>query len=352
MSAPSVSYIAERVDFVVESGSIDRANSIVRNVRVVGSRSKNGRKYPVPVLEKHLELYAAPVNVGHHRHPITGMPVEVPPYDKFGRLLEPRVRDSGIHAHLKYNPKHVFAEPFLWACENDQKAYSFSPFKQVKWLPQLDKDGDRVAESILNVVSVDIVDTGGTTSGIFESFVKDSEWVNEMAAPDAEKVAASLETDGAWVAFLTDLFAKAKSLGQATKDTIISLVGAAMSGAAEPPADGADAAAIAPAMESLRRMGKIGKWAAAKLDALFVTEANAKRLKWANDLMTTEQLPDALKSDLFTELVAEHMGNEARAKQLIAERKQLGGDKKQPVSSDRKGGAKTVKELVDGYVVG
>lgn len=362
MGAPScTSFVAESESIVFEAGSIDRVKGLVRNVRVCGPRSKNGRKYPLPVMERSLSLYAAPSYIGHHFDPHSGLPIEPPTDKKFGRMIDPRSNSGGIVADYKFNPEHAFAKPFLWAAENDPKEYCFSPIKRVRWeagadgRPRLDSDGDQVAESILDIASVDVVSAGGTTSSIFESLNKPT-WAFEMAAPDAQKIADSLETDGAWIAFLTDLFAKMKGLSQPTKDAISAMMAAAMAGSTDAavPAEGADAAALAPAMESLRRFGPVGRWAAKRLDALFVAEAATKRNDWAAALIKSEGVAEGLITPLFTSMVAESFGNDARAKEIIADRKKLGtpaGGGKGGQTSDRTG-VKTVAELVAGYVAG
>lgn len=343
-------FVAERFVFG-KPASIDREKGIVRGVRVLNAESRNDRVYPEPVLRAALKLYAnLPVNVGHHYNPATMLPVEVPPPDRFGRLgPEPVIESGGITAdYLQFNPKHPFAEQFLWACEHQPDLYSFSPLHRVKWAQKRDGKDRLVAESILEAASADIVSDGGTTSTIFESRTK---WAAEMAL-DPEKIVGELESDGAIIAFLTDLFAKLKPSSQATKDMIVSLVGAAMSGATEPPADSADAAAAAPAMESLRRMGKVGKWAAERIDALFAAEALKRRKDWAQGLIKTEAVAESLVTPLFVEMVAESFGNEARAKEIIADRKRLATGTGRAAQTSDRAGAKSVKDLVDGYTVG
>ena len=349
MGAPQ--FVAERFSFG-KPVSIDREKGIVTGVRIVNVESRNDRVYPEAVLARDAKVYSElPVNVGHHYNPSTMLPVEVPPADRFGRLSKVvTFADGGLTAeHLKFNPKHPFAEPFIWACENDPSLYSFSPLHRVKWLPQRDAKGRLVAESILEGASVDIVSDGGTTSSIFESRT----WVGEMV--DAEKIAGELETDGAWIAFLTDLFAKMKGLAQATKDTIAALVASAMAGSTEAavPADGTDPAAAAPAMEALRRMGPVGKWAANRIDRAFVAESAKKRETWAAEFIKSAAVPESLVTPTFASLVAESYGNEARAKELCDDRKKLsvpaGGTK--PQTTDR-AGQKSIKDLVDGYAAG
>lgn len=342
------SFVVERFAFTRPT-SIDREKGIVYGVRVLNAESKNARTYPEPVRAKAVQLYVAPCNLGHHYDPVTMIPVEAPPEKRFGRHTNPRVADGGIVTDFRFNPEHSFAKPFLWNVEHDPDALCFSHLARVQWHPKRDDKGRLVAESILEVASIDLVTDGGTTDGIFES----RNWTLEMAAPDAEKIVSALETDGAAIAFLTDLFAKLKLSSQSTKDMVVSLVTAAMSGASEAPPEGADAAAAMPAMETLRRMGKIGQWAAAKLDAFFVAESAKKRSEWAANLIKTEQVPDALVTPLFASMVAESYGNDARAKEIIADRKKLGaGATGAGAKSSDRASAKSIEELVNGYTIG
>lgn len=346
-------FVAERFGFT-KPKSIDREKGFVYGVRVLNTESRNDRVYPEAVSARAVEMYTAPCNIGHHFDPKTMLPLEPDPLKRFGRHLNPRAEAGGIVTDFRYNVEHEFAKPFGWAVENDPESLCFSHLARVQWQQKRDGKNRLVAESILEVASVDVVCDGGTTSGVFESyFRKQPKWTAEMLDP--EKIVSELETDGAMIAFLTDLFAKLKPSSQSTKDMVISLVTAAMSGAAEPPADEAtDAAAIAPAMESLRRFGPVGKWAAKRLDALFVAEAAKKRETWAQSFIKAAQVPDAAVTPLFVTLVAESMGNDARAKELCDERKQLPvyTGKRDAITSDRASGAKSVADLTAGYVTG
>jgi hypothetical protein len=144
---------------------------------------------------------------------------------------------------------------------------------------------------------------------------------------DAAKIAGELETPGATLDFLTQLFAALDlaALEQPMKDAIMSLVSSAMAEAPpEPPADAADPAAVVPALEFLRRVGgKPGRWAAEQLDRFFAAEHARKRAAWADGLIKAEQVPAGVVTPLFVAQVAESYGNEARAKELIADRKAL-----------------------------
>lgn len=345
-------YVSEALAFSAPE-SIDREKGIVRGVRVLNTTSRNRRTYPEAVLRAAVDKYAARCNLGHHRHPVTGVPVEAPPEKRFGRHAAPRIVSGGVSTDFHFNPEHPYAKPFLWAAENDPGSVCFSPLHNCEW--SVEAGGQRTARAVLEVASVDLVTDGGTTFGVFESYSAEA----AMAA-DPKAIAGDLETPGAWLAFLTDLFAEMKGLDQSTKDTIRAMVNAALDGAGPDPA--VDPAAVPAVMESLRRFGKAGRWAAEQLDRLLTAERLAQRRKWADDLIAAEQVPAAVVTPLFVETVAESFGNEARAKELIADRKRLapagggtggtGGGSGQPQGSPAGGGKKSVKELVAEYTAG
>jgi hypothetical protein len=324
MTPGRVSYTAERLALALAPGTtVDREKGVISGVRVVGPSSRNGRKYPPAVLAQSAALFAAPVNVGHHFHPETFLPLPVPPEQRFGRIEAPRPAADGVSADLRFNPRHPFADPFCWAAEHDPKQFSFSPLMKVRWAKDADADGDRVAESILEVASVDIVSDGGTTSTIFESaYVTEA----KAMAADAASIAGELETPGAILDFVTTLFAelKSKDIPQPMRDAILTAVTSALAGGPdEAPADATDPAAVAPALEFLRRLGKRGRWAAETVDRHLTEKAVAARREWADALIKAEKVPAELVTPVFVTTVVESYGNEARAKELIADRKAL-----------------------------
>lgn len=166
------SWVCELLTLQVDPARrVDRARGVVPNVRVCGPSSPSwGRRYPVGVLTEAVAKFAAVVNIGHHFDYVAGQPIPVPPDKVFGKIEGPRISGDGVNGDLRYNQGHGFASPFLWACESDPTTYSFSPLMRVQFAKQKDKDGMLVAERIVEVLSVDVVDLGGTTSSVFESW--------------------------------------------------------------------------------------------------------------------------------------------------------------------------------------
>ncbi|WP_439627628.1 hypothetical protein [Gemmata sp.] len=168
----STSWVSERLSLAAPAGAVDRVRGIVRNVRLVGPVSVSwGRRYPTHVLAAAVSKFAGvPSNLDHSFDYQRGQPIPVPPEKVFGRILEPRVHGDGLQGDLHFNVAHGFAAPFAWACENEPTAYSFSPLMNVRWQRERDRDGFLVAAEIVQVLSVDVVDKGGTTESVFESW--------------------------------------------------------------------------------------------------------------------------------------------------------------------------------------
>lgn len=250
-------FVCERFALSAPAGSVDRAAGVVRNVRVIGPRSRNGRKYPPAVTARHAALFdGAAVNLGHHFEARTGLPAEVPPQARFGRLANPRAANGGVVADLMFNPKHPFAESFAWAVTNAPEMYSFSALQRVRWQKARDADGDQVAEAILEVSSVDLVCDGATTSSVFESFTREAN--GSMFPVDPAEVAKKLTGPGMTIGFVVDLL-NAVDLDDAGWALVLNALagftppGATATATAANPA--LDAAIDGAAAESRRRVG-------------------------------------------------------------------------------------------------
>ncbi len=143
---------------------LDRADAVIRGVKLLGLTSKNGREYPPAVLERARVLYeAAKVNVNHPKgHPSAPRDYQ----DRIGVIRSVEVRaGEGLFGDLHYNPKHVLAEQLAWDAEHAPENVGFS--HNVK--ARTSRRGEAViVEEILAVNSVDLVADPATTSGLFE----------------------------------------------------------------------------------------------------------------------------------------------------------------------------------------
>jgi hypothetical protein len=327
-------YVTERYAVALTADSrIDREKGVVYGVRIVNVVSENRRKYPSAVLARDAKKYdGRVVNVGHRKRPDD----YDDPTPKFGVLREVRPAGdrTGLDADCHFNPKHPFAEPFLWACEHNPGLYAFSPHHLVRWAAQLDADGCRVAESIEDVASVDIVSVGGTTKSVFEALGDSTMTPAEVAATVTD--AAGLET------WLKEFIGAVTTVDAAGKTAALE---AALSTLQEP--EPTDPVA---AMESLKRRGGVGRWAAGKLDGYFTKEAHDAARTKALQLCKEGGLKDEQITDVFLEVVTEARTDD-QAKARIAERKQLLAGTPKPPSPPRTttpgtGAKKSVDDIV------
>jgi hypothetical protein len=144
---------------------VDRQSGVIRGVKVLGLKSRNGRTYLPDALIQAASLYeGAKVNVNHVRTAPFG-PRDY--RDRIGviRNVQSR-RDEGLFADFHFNPKHALSEQLLWDAEHAPENVGFSHNVQAR----TSRRGDEVVvEAILGVESVDLVADPATTQGLFES---------------------------------------------------------------------------------------------------------------------------------------------------------------------------------------
>lgn len=138
-------------------------SNTIKGVKIIGTESLNGRRYPIEVLEKCYKLYeGALVNINHK------LGAEGRDYtDRIGRVVNVRCESDGLYGDLVYNPHHRDAKSLEWWAENDQNAVGLSHMAQVrsKWTPE----GVEEVTDIVKVESVDLVANPATTKGLMES---------------------------------------------------------------------------------------------------------------------------------------------------------------------------------------
>lgn len=142
-----------------------KGGCLIEGVKILGTMSRNGREYPLSVIQKAAQLYeGAPVNLDH---PKKGQ-VDREYNERFGRLNNIQVKADGLYGDLKFNPHHPLAESFRWWADNDPHAVGLSHNAQAKVVEGNFGNPDRVAE-IFSVESVDLVADPATTTGLLES---------------------------------------------------------------------------------------------------------------------------------------------------------------------------------------
>ncbi len=142
---------------------VDRQAAVLRGVKILGLRSRNGRRYLPEALSAAARLYeGVRVNVDHAENPAQA----VRRYrDRLGLLRQVRAEADGLYGDLHYNPKHALAEQLLWDAEHAPGNVGLSHHVQAR---AARRDGELVVEAILEVYSVDLVAEPATTNGLFE----------------------------------------------------------------------------------------------------------------------------------------------------------------------------------------
>jgi len=144
---------------------VDRKAGVIRGVKILGMKSRNGRTYLPEALSQAARLYEdAKVNVNHPR----GNPSGPRNYqDRIGVIRNVSARPGeGLFADFHFNPKHGLAEQLVWDAEHAPQNVGFSHNVQARTA----RRGDQlVVEAITKVQSVDLVADPATTHGLFES---------------------------------------------------------------------------------------------------------------------------------------------------------------------------------------
>src|SRR5690606_38992070 len=96
---------------------VDRANHVIRGVKIIGFESVNGRSYSKAALQQAIGLYEGiKVNVNHPPRGLESAPRSYA--DRLGVLRNVKLEKDGLRGDLHYNPKHPLAEQLLWDAEN------------------------------------------------------------------------------------------------------------------------------------------------------------------------------------------------------------------------------------------
>ena len=144
-------------------GNVDTENHVIRNVKILGASSKNGRTYTEHAMRQAIALYeGAKVNLNHPK----GKPDQPRDYqDRIGHLSNIAFRESALFGDFHYNPKHPIAGQLIHDAQHSPASGGFSHNVQA----QTSKSGGKlVVEAITRVTSVDLVADPATTNGLYE----------------------------------------------------------------------------------------------------------------------------------------------------------------------------------------
>jgi hypothetical protein len=144
---------------------VDSNSGVVRGIKVLGLRSRNGREYLPEALTRAIALYeGAKVNVNHPKgHPLAPRDYQ----ERIGVIRNVQHRSGdGLFADFHFNPKHYLAELLAWDAQHAPENVGFSHNVQAR----TSRRGETtLVEEIVSVHSVDLVADPATTRGLFES---------------------------------------------------------------------------------------------------------------------------------------------------------------------------------------
>ncbi|MEQ8849079.1 hypothetical protein [Botrimarina sp.] len=155
-------------EFVSSAGAslhTDSATHVLRGVKLLGLRSRNGRRYLESALGKAIALYeGSKVNVNHpERGPLAPRDYR----DRLGTIRNVRMRPGeGLFGDLHYNPRHPLAEQLAWDARHAPENLGLSHNVLAR---TRNAAGGVIVEAITRVQSVDLVADPATTCGLYEA---------------------------------------------------------------------------------------------------------------------------------------------------------------------------------------
>jgi hypothetical protein len=143
---------------------VDRNQGVLAGVKLIGLRSRNGRRYRETALADAVGMYeGAKVNVNH---PKDGPLAPRDYQDRLGVIRGVEFRaGEGLFGDLHFNPKHALAEQLAWDAEHNPRNVGFSHNVEARLSRA---DGGVMVEAITRVQSVDLVADPAATDGLFE----------------------------------------------------------------------------------------------------------------------------------------------------------------------------------------
>ena len=134
---------------------VDRSQSVVKNVKIIGFESANGRTYTADALKEAISMYeGVNVNIDHPE----GSPDEQrSAWDRIGFLRNVHFVDGkGLYGDLHLLPSHPFTERILEAAEKMPQIYGLSHNARGEGYEDK-KTGKFIVNKVAEVRHVDLV---------------------------------------------------------------------------------------------------------------------------------------------------------------------------------------------------
>lgn len=167
-TVPGCTRLLERVSARINS--VDREAGVLKDVKVLGYESANGRTYSREAVAKARGMYEGrPCNINHGHRGASG---DRAVSDRFGMLRNVRAVESGLIADLHYLKSHALAPVVIEAAERMPNAFGLS--HNVEGRVRSER-GKSIVDEIVKVHSVDLVSDPATTKSLFEGRLPDDE---------------------------------------------------------------------------------------------------------------------------------------------------------------------------------
>lgn len=160
--------------------------NVIRGVKIIGTTSRNGRTYPLPVLQEAIPLYEdAPVflthgDAGDKRRRSRRL------NEHFGSLEKVHGNGKGLFGDLRVKASHSLAKPILEAAATGKFGLSHNAIVNMT-------DDEKTVTEIVEVRSVDLVDSPGTSKNLFEGTDMTD---TAIADPEREDSKSGTEEEG------------------------------------------------------------------------------------------------------------------------------------------------------------
>jgi hypothetical protein len=166
---------------------VDREAGVIFGVRVLGLVSDNGRRYTAEAARKAVPLYEGrKVKIDHPKRPDESRPVS----STFGWLKDVcQAQDGSLYADLHYLKAHEMAATVTEAAERNPSLFGLSHNAEGRGQ---NVDGVFVVEEIVEVRSVDLVDSPATNRTLFESRNMATKTVRQLVEASKVKDKAAL----------------------------------------------------------------------------------------------------------------------------------------------------------------
>lgn len=155
---------------------VDRVNHVIRRVKIIGRHSQRGREYTDAAIAEACPMYeGVEVNIEHPRDERDQLKTR-PLIEGWGRLRNVKhVPGDGAYGDLHYLANHPHTPLILERVERGFPI-GLSQNARGRWRVE----GNRtIVESIPQVISVDLVRRGATTSTLFESQTMETQIHNQ-----------------------------------------------------------------------------------------------------------------------------------------------------------------------------